>query len=129
MIGVIVMLNNYFHDLASGLLLCSAVIMFALLKGLKDNPSAESLNLYLFIYKKMSWFARFSLVWIILGGVIRVIAYRTYEWSDAAGRGQIPALVGKHIFFTILIAAGVFFWMKLKSRVDELSGEGGAGKA
>lgn len=123
MTGLFVMMNNYFHDLASGLLLCSAVIMLALLKGLRGNPSAGALELYFFIYEKMSCFAKFSFIWILLGGVVRVAAYRSYEWSDAAGRGQIPALIGKHIFFTILIGSGVFYWIKLKRKVCELKKE------
>ena len=48
-----------------------------------------------------------SLAWTLLGGWIRGMTYREYEWVEAAGRGQVPVLVLKHVIMVALVAAGV----------------------
>ncbi|MEW6200745.1 MAG: hypothetical protein AB1546_02130 [bacterium] len=121
MIGVVVMLNNYLHDVASALLLCSAVVMMVMLKYVRDKKIDEPVEFFTGLYNRLSVIALASVVWIILGGIVRTLAYRTYEWSDAAGRAQIPALVGKHVFFLILLTVGVYYWLRLRREIMALT--------
>lgn len=117
--AVFIMLNNYFHDLATALMACSAIVIFVLVRNL-DNETEEAKKYFLKLYPKLTKLARFSLAWIIWGGAIRMVAYRAYEWSDAASRAQIPALVAKHIIIFIVVAVGIYMWRKLSVKVKNI---------
>jgi len=40
--------------------------------------------------------------------MVRGLTYREYEWVEAAGRGQVPVLVLKHVILVSMVTAGVF---------------------
>jgi len=50
---------------------------------------------------------RVSAVGIVVFGVVRLLAYRAYEWNEAAGSGQVYLLAGKHVLFAAVFAAGL----------------------
>jgi hypothetical protein len=56
-----------------------------------------------------------------------VIYYKEFEWSNMAGRGQVPALIVKHILAFALVAFGAVLWVKVRRRVRELEQQQGAG--
>lgn len=116
-IGLIVMLNNYFHDLAVAVLFCAVVASWFLWQELaQEGHTAAGLRLV----GRLSVVAKASLGWIILGGLVRAIAYREYEWASAAGNGQITALILKHVLLGTLVLAGLYLqfrlWQRLPSR-------------
>ncbi len=47
-------------------------------------------------------------------GAFRGITYREYEWVEAAGRNQVPALVVKHVFLVALVITGIVFLYRLR---------------
>ena len=71
----------------------------------------------------MAWLARFSLAWIVLGGIPRTIFYREFEWANAAGRAQVLALVVKHVVAFAFVAAGAVLWARLRRRVSAVRAE------
>lgn len=108
--GLLVILNNYLHDLATGTWLAANAFQWAMLRRGRGACSEEMRE----TLRPVRWVSRIALVWIIVGGVIRAAAYRTYEWSDAAGRGQTSLLIAKHVLLFAMVAAGL--WMEW--RVD-----------
>jgi len=116
-LGLLIMTNNYMHDVATGLLLASGFALWAMLRiqGPTD-PEPPVARYFLAIYKHMTRLAIFSLVWIILGGIPRLITYEEFEWANAAGRSQVPALIGKHILAFTFLGGGVYLWMGLRRR-------------
>lgn len=124
-LGIAIMMNNYFHDVATALLLASGVVMWIVLKRLGNNTDKGVSDYFLSLYKSITGLAKFSLAWIIIGGVPRTIFYREFEWANYAGKGQIPALIVKHILAFIFVTAGIYLWLKLRKRVDDIK----AGKA
>ena len=58
--------------------------------------------------------------WIIIGGIIRTLAYEQYEWMPAAGRGQIAALAVKHILLVSLVVWGSIIQTRLRKKMKEL---------
>lgn len=119
--GVALMMNNYFHDVATALLAASAVALVALLR-LHDRAGggADAARLFLDMHRAMARLARFSLAWIVLGGIPRTIWYADFEWANAAGRGQVTALAVKHVVAFALVAGGVVLWRRLGRRVNEV---------
>lgn len=128
--GIALMMNNYFHDVATALLAASAFALWVLLRRYESGTrSPGAARYFLEIQRAMAKLARFSLAWIVLGGVPRTIWYAEFEWANAAGRGQVAALVVKHVVALILVLFGVAFWRRLKSRVRSVEAElaGGQG--
>ncbi len=109
MIGVLVILNNWFHDFAVAILFVALVFIYIFQK--KDFP----LKIAQQVYRKIKPLIIGSWIFIIAGGVVRTIAYSKYEWAEAVGKGQVTALVVKHIILVSIVIAGIYFQLKLKA--------------
>ena len=122
--GVALMMNNYFHDVATALLAASAFVLWALARLQDAMPGEASPKFFLSAYARMARFAKVALAWIVLGGIPRTIFYRDFEWANAAGRGQVPALLVKHLLMFALVAGGAWGWWRLSLRRRALSQQG-----
>lgn len=52
------------------------------------------------------------LLGIIVFGLFRTVAYRTYEWSVVAGDSQVTLLIVKHIIFTVIFIPGIVLYIR-----------------
>lgn len=121
MLSILVLLNNYLHDLAAAVLISSMILLFVMARGVERQGGEELKALFVKVYKKFSLVPLMSLVIIILGGIVRTITYRQYEWAWAAGRGQVTALVVKHIILFTLVGVGIYLWIRLAGKVKRFS--------
>jgi len=110
--SIIIIINNYFHDLATGLLLSSAVILWVLGRRAEQGGALERLALAR-AYPTLVRFARGAFAWIILGGIPRTIFFTRYEWDPAVVNGIIPALMVKHVFMVTVIIIGAIMWRRM----------------
>ena len=84
---------------------------------------ADAARYFLELHRAMARLARFSLAWIVLGGIPRTIWYGEFEWANAAGRGQVAALVVKHVVAFAFVAGGAVLWARLRRRVASVRDE------
>lgn len=118
---VIIMVNNYFHDVATALLAASALTMLFILRAVsKEKLSLSQLDLVQKIYQPTTRLAVFSLVWVLIGGIPRTVFFKRFEWWDAAGKGIIPALIVKHFLMFCLVLAGFALWAQVKKKIENL---------
>ncbi|MFC2011249.1 hypothetical protein ACFLUR_03055 [Chloroflexota bacterium] len=118
-IATLIMLNNYFHDLAVAVLFCAVLVSWLVWRGLqRDGTGTDSAFFKNHVWRGLSVLTWSSLAWIIIGGIIRAITYYDYEWLPAAGRGQIPALIIKHILLASMVAVGVYLYLKVSYRIS-----------
>ncbi|HLE80126.1 MAG TPA: hypothetical protein VJA25_02410 [Dehalococcoidia bacterium] len=115
LIGILVMLNNYFHDLAVALLFCS-LLLAAFLSKEARGYGAMPQTFVAATLKRFALVTKLSLVWVLVGGVIRTITYKDYEWVAAAGNGQVVALALKHLILVSLVALSL--WLLLRERTN-----------
>lgn len=126
--GIALMMNNYFHDVATALLAASAFALWVLLRRYEAGPRGrDAARYFLEIQRAMAKLARFALAWIVLGGIPRTIWYVDFEWNHFAGKGQVPALIAKHVVALVFVVFGVVFWRRLKARVRAVEAELAAG--
>jgi hypothetical protein len=118
--GVILMMNNYFHDVATALLLASGIAIWVIYKKFGDSDKPDVREYFLKLYGSMTFLVKFSLAWIILGGIPRTYFYTEFEWSHYAGRSQIPALIVKHILAFLFVGAGAYLWINIRKKVKEI---------
>lgn len=116
-LGIAVMLNNYFHDLAVALMASSILTAWFLRRRL-GHASPEQRRFAVAIADRLGLVTRATLVWIVLGGVVRTLAYRDYEWQPAAGKGQVPALLAKHLVLIVTTIAGMLLQRDLDRRLE-----------
>lgn len=118
--GVFIMMSNYFHDVATALLLGSGIAIMAVIGRFRQLPhsSPDAAEECLRVYAGGVRIAKFSLGWILLGAIPRTIYYRSFEWQNAVDHGQIPALVIKHALAFLFVASGVFVWRRASAEAS-----------
>jgi hypothetical protein len=119
-LGIIIMMNNYLHDVATGLLAASGVGLWVIMRKYEDTGNREVTEYFLSIYKSMTRLARFSLLCILIGGVPRTLFYRSFEWANAVGHGQVPAIIAKHVLAFAFVGTGVYFWCRFDRKVKHI---------
>jgi len=110
--SIVIILNNYFHDLATGLLLSSAVILWVLGRRAEDGGPEERLALVR-AYPTLVKFARGAFIWIILGGIPRTIFFYQFELIPANTKGIEAALGVKHVFMFSVVVFGAIAWRRM----------------
>ena len=115
--ALLVMLNNYFHDLAVAFLFASTLMAHVVLRYWPGRPSQDVAQ----VLTRVAWG---SLVWVLLGGIVRVIFYKEYEWLPKAGTAQVPALMAKHVVLVVLTVWGLLGVVRLNRRLAG-AGDGG----
>ena len=113
--ALLVLLNNFMHDFSAAGWLFGSVILWALLR--KAEPDSKNEPILIDILKLDMFLMRLSLVGIVVFGLVRTLAYKTYEWNPQAGDGQIDLLIIKHILLTFVFAYGVWFYFKAKKLI------------
>jgi hypothetical protein len=118
--ALLVILNNYLHDLATAVFGVSAVAAYLLYRStaMRDAPDAVGP-----IARGIVKVGIGALVWTLLAGGVRGWTYSEYEWVEAAGRDQVAVLVVKHVILVSLVSAGcvVLYKVRRLSRAVEAS--------
>jgi hypothetical protein len=119
MMAILVLLNNFLHDFsAAGWLFCT-VILWLMLR--KEIPESNAGMIVIDTIKTILGLMRFSLGGIVGFGIIRALAYKTYEWNAAAGKGQVTLLIVKHILLLGVFAIGVVFYNRARKRIKTMT--------
>ena len=121
-VGVLLMLNNYVHDVATGLLLISALWLAWTAKDLGESPSLEMVSYFKRSYRRCVHFVGGSIIVIILTGIVRTLTFMDFEWQPALGRGLIPVLILKHVLIFTMLGAGIYAWTQLRKRLRTIEG-------
>lgn len=122
--GVIIMMNNYFHDVATALLMASGFALWAIVRKIDNANEKQVIDYFLKIYNDLTRLARFSLIWILVGGIPRTIFYVDFEWANAVGKNQVPALIIKHILAFTFVGIGAHIWIRLNKKVKRIRESG-----
>lgn len=123
MIGILVMMNNYFHDLAAGIVFVCGVVMFVSVKKVQEMGLREGKELFLGVYPTLVHIIGGSIIFMLFAGVIRTFTYKDFEWANAVGNAQVPAIIVKHILLGGIFFYGIALWVKSHRKVKEMRKE------
>ena len=118
-LAILVMLNNWFHDFSVAMLFCSLICLRIIHRRVAEpanaswRPFARSLAASFNKVVYACWAA------LILLGIVRTIAYRSFEWEEAAGSGQVTALVLKHALLVSVVLWGTVSQLQLRNLFRE----------
>lgn len=112
---VLIVMNNYFHDVATAMLLASALILLVLYRAARREGGA-SRRWLASLYPYLTRVAWGSLLWIVIGGIPRTIFFQEVEWNlaDPSNKYLFAALMVKHAFMWVAVALGVVLWVKVR---------------
>jgi hypothetical protein len=116
-LGVAIMMNNYLHDMATGLMVGSGFALHGILRIQGTMRSEQATLFFLKTNQQMVKLFKFSLWWVLLGGVPRTIFYTSFEWANAADKLQIPALAVKHVMMFTAVVWGGYAWRRMQKKV------------
>lgn len=114
-LDILIIMNNYFHDVATATLLGAAVIMWVLERQARTGSPADLATLGR-VYPTLTAFARGALVWIVVGGIPRVFFFNTHDLG-AVRDDLIVAIAVKHIFEIAAVVGGALLWRRVKQRI------------
>lgn len=110
MFGILLMITNYFHDLAVAVLLVSILTIHFLGRYFDGQVTNSEVPAALFLkLLKVSWIA---LAYVVAGGALRAWFFMDFEWNPAIGKGQVAALVVKHIILVTITILGLVSHLK-----------------
>ncbi len=112
--GILIVINNFFHDFAAGILLGNIALTLFIRNEIKEVP------LLFRVLRKQLMISYFALIVIVIGGTIRTILYGRYEWINEAGIVQTYVLIIKHFVIGGIGISGVYYQLKLKKNLREL---------
>lgn len=118
--AVFIMMNNYFHDVATAMPLASGVIMWVILNR-AENHDGPALKLFILrLYDGISKMVLVSLIWITVGAIPRLLAFMRFEWANASLRHQELGLTAKHMLAFVILTGGIYLWISLIGRIKKL---------
>ena len=118
-LGVLIILNNFFHDLAAAMWFCGTIVLYYIMERSKDLSKAEDIDRYIgSLFRSMRKVTNISLGFVCAGGIVRAINYMEYEWIPALGREQITLLVIKHALLVFIVIAGILLQLRLSQNMQ-----------
>ena len=120
--AILLMLNNYVHDVATGLLLISALWIGWSAKSMDGDPHPSVIEAFRKTYLRSLRFVWASLILIVATGIVRTVNFIRFEWFPALGKGLVPILILKHVLIFSMLGAGIYAWIQLRRRLHDLPG-------
>ncbi|RMG72150.1 MAG: hypothetical protein D6710_05155 [Nitrospirae bacterium] len=77
-------------------------------------------SFYLSVYSVVRKVFVFSLFWLMIGAVPRVLTFRFYELREAELKGIVVALFAKLLLAFMLVLTGSVLWIKIGKRLKQL---------
>ena len=119
--AIFIMLNNFFHDFAVAVLFDTLAVMAFVFRTLQKHPEENYLVFARGLYRWLNKVIVASWAFVIVGGVVRTLAYEQYEWMESAGRGQIAALIVKHLLLVSFVVGGTILQIRVKKMLAQLN--------
>lgn len=110
MFNIFLMISNYFHDLSVAVLATNLLLIYYL--GRMVDREKLDFPVIPRLFQKLSKITYFAFIYIVVGGAIRAYYYTDFEWNPAVEKGQIAALVVKHILLVSITAVGLFYQIR-----------------
>lgn len=117
MLPVVIVFNNYFHDLATGVFFGCAVALWGI--GRAAERARDGFALLQPVYEALSKALWLSLAWVLVAGVPRTVFFPRYEFIPALEKGLVIELVLKHVVLVSAVTFGLFQWWKTTSHFRE----------
>lgn len=118
--AVVIMMSNYFHDVATAMIMACGVGMWVIIRKY-ENGGSGSLAFLLRLYRGMRAVVIFSWAWIVFAGLLRLATFSAYEWPIAMAKHQETGLLAKYGIALSMVAAGSYLWLRVTRKMKAVS--------
>lgn len=108
-----ILMNNYFHDVATAMLLASSVVLWVLMKNLGAGRDDVLVRYVEVLFRGVAAIFRFSVLWIVASGVLRIATFRSFEWFNTTHKHFEAGLIVKYGIAVIMIVVGSVLWLRI----------------
>lgn len=112
-----VLMNNYFHDVATAMLLACSVVLWVMLKNLGGEQDGVLLRYAAALYRSVSAMFWFSVLWIIASGILRIATFRSFEWFNTTQKHFEAGLFVKYGIAAVMMVIGTLLWARLSRKM------------
>lgn len=123
-VGIFVMLNNYYHDFSTALIIVCTYAMALMVRFAEREGAGLFRKKVPKIYPRMLHVTGGSLVLLFMAGIVRSFTYKWFEWVEVLGMGQIVVLIFKHVLMFGIVGYGIYVWVGLHKRIKAIRSEG-----
>lgn len=113
MLGIFVILNDYFHDFATAVAIVLSYIMLLLVKYAQHNNKKGPREFLIRIYPKSVHITGGLVILLLMAGIVRSFTYRQFEWRNSMGNEQVWLLIAKHVVMFSVFGYGLYLWIKM----------------
>jgi len=117
-----VLMNNYFHDVATAMLLACSVVLWVLLKNLGSERDGVLTRYAASLFRGVSGVFWFSVLWIIASGIVRIATFRRFEWFNTTQKHFEAGLFVKYGIAAVMMIVGSLLWVRLSRRMKRKLG-------
>ncbi len=118
--AVFILMNNYFHDVATAMLPACAVALWIILRQFRNSRDPAVIRYFGRLSNGIRQVVRFSIAWIIIGGIPRALTFSSFEWPNAVEKHHEAGLIAKYIIAAVMTAAGGYVWLRLSKMAREI---------
>lgn len=119
--AVFILMNNYFHDVATAMLLACAIALRMVLSQAGESRDQRAAASFVRLYNGINRVAWFSMAWIVLSGIVRVATFREFEWANAVEKHHEAGLMAKYVLAFLILAAGAWLWHRTSNKACTLA--------
>ena len=123
MLGILVMLNDYFHDFATAIAIISTYLMLLLLRHVQNDDKAGPKDFLLLIYPKAVHITGGIVALLLMAGIVRAFTYSWFEWDPVVGSDQVWLLMAKHVVMFSVFGYGLYLWIKMHKVIKTMRGK------
>jgi hypothetical protein len=118
----LIAINNFLHDLASGVPLASGIAMWVIVSQFEKNRNDQTEALMLRMYRGISRVFIVSLVCLTGGAVPRILTFTRFESVNALSHHNIDGLIAVHLTIFLAVMGGMILWIALTRKVRRFRG-------
>jgi len=122
--AVFIMMSNYFHDVATAMILACSVSMWLILKRYEGSAGRETMALLSRLYQGVAKLVVLSWIWIVAAGILRIATFSSYEWPTAVANHHEYGLMLKYGIAMTMMAVGAVLWSRAAKRMKAFARHG-----
>lgn len=115
--AVFLLMNNYFHDVATAMLCACAAVLWVVGRAETpggDRAAAEYASSMRRGVMRLAWL---SAAWIAASGAIRITTVKEFEWRNFAEKGILSGLIAKYVVALVMVAAGAYALARVSRQI------------
>lgn len=108
-----ILMNNYFHDVATAMPLACSIVLRVLLRQLGGDRDAVMTRHAAALFSGVTVMFWLSVLWIVFSGAVRIATFHDFEWYNTTRKHFEAGLIVKYAVAAVMMISGSVLWTRL----------------